>query len=302
MAIKGIDISNWQAGIDVRSLGVDFCICKATEGKTFKDKSFDGFVNTCAESGILYGFYHFARENEPETEAEHFYNTVKDRLGKGIPVLDYEVWGKNSNDVQWCERFIKRFFDLSGVWCLIYISASHCKDFRGSWIPETCGLWVAGYPKKYTAYPSPELPYNVAPWRICAIWQFTDALRLNGYGGNLDGDLAYMDEAGWSLYAGESKVETSTDYNDLADQVITGRWGNGSERKARLDIAYGAGTYEKVQAIVNEKLGAVDYEKLATEVIAGKWGNGWNRQQALNNAYGLGTYDRVQAIVNKRLK
>lgn len=304
MTLKGIDISNWQNGIDIGKLDIDFMICKATEGSSYVDKTCDSYVQKAIAKGIKWGIYHFARENSAAREAEFFYNNIKGYIRKGIPVLDYEVWGKNSNDVSWCEQFIQRFYDLSGVWCMIYISASHCKDFARSWIPSKCGLWVAGYPKSYTSWPSTTLPYNISPWQTCAIWQFTSSLRLNGFNGNLDGDYAYMDTLSWDKFANASGSTNNptVDYNALADQVIAGQWGNGQERKDRLNVAYGLGTYEKVQAIVNQKLNATpNYEQLATEVIAGKWGNGWNRQQALDNAYGAGTYEKVQAIVNKRL-
>lgn len=314
MTLKGIDISNWQSGLKLSALNVDFMICKATEGVGYVDRSCDGFVQQAISKGIKWGIYHFARSNDAASEADYFYKNIKGYIGKGIPVLDYEVWGANSNDVAWCEKFLQRFHDLTGIWAMLYISASHCKDFNGSWIPQRCGLWVAGYPKAYTGYPDANMPYSIAPWSVCAIWQFTSSLRLSGFNGNLDGDYAYMDAGAWNKYAGASSSSSSSssnssstaqapDYNALADEVINGKWDNGQERKDRLNVAYGSGTYDKVQAIVNKKLQAApDYEKLATEVINGKWGNGWNREQALNNAYGSGTYEKVQAIVNKRLR
>lgn len=304
MTLKGIDISNWQNGIDIAKLNIDFMICKATEGKTYVDKTCEPYIQKAKSLGKLWGFYHFARENSAVSEADFFYKNVKGYLGHGIPILDYEVWSKNPNDIIWCEAFIQRFYELSGIYCMIYISASHCKDFAKSWIPSKCGLWVAGYPKNYTNWINDSLPYNVSPWQFAAIWQFTSSLRLSGFNGNLDGDYAYMDSISWGKYANSNDGQTqSPNYNELADQVIAGQWGNGQERKDRLEVAFGIGTYEKVQAIVNQKLQATpDYEKLATEVIAGKWGIGWNRQQALDNAYGSGTYEKVQAIVNERLK
>ena len=309
MTLKGIDISNWQTGINLSGLDINFMICKATEGMNFTDKQCDGFITQAKNKGIPWGFYHFARENSAAREAEFFYNQSKGYIGKGIPILDYEVWGKNSNDVTWCEQFIQRFHDLTGIWCMIYISASHCRDFAGSWIPDKCGLWLAGYPKAYTSWPNDKVPYSITPWKIVAIWQFSDKLRITGYNGNLDGDFAYMDAKAWIKYAGASGSSTDTpvstppmpDYEQLATEVINGKWGNGNDRKSALDSKYGSGTYDTVQKIVNARLSAPDYEKLATEVINGKWGNGWNRMNALNTTYGIGTYEKVQEIVNRRL-
>lgn len=240
--MKGIDISNWQANIIPSNLNIDFCICKATEGLDFVDKFCDAFIQNCKSAGILYGFYHFARSGKPADEARFFYENCKGYIGEGIPVLDYEVWGVN-DDVAWCEDFLKEFLHLSGIWPLLYISASHCRDFTNSWIPQTCGLWVAGYPTEdaYHAYKDeygriegfykgqkqkesfadiPEMPYDIYPWEFAAIWQFTSSLVLPGYNGSLDGDLAYMDAQAWAKYA-RSSTQTAPAANEKKKVVLT---------------------------------------------------------------------------------
>lgn len=93
--------------------------------------------------------------------------------------------------------------------------------------------------------------------------------------------------------------------NQVADQVIAGAWGNGPDRKTRLE---GAGyNYNAVQALVNQKLGigaaAVPARKsndqVANEVLAGSWGNGDERRSRLAAAgYDYGT---IQALVNRKL-
>lgn len=267
--MRGIDISNWQAGISPSAIGIDFCIMKATEGTNFTDSYCDSWVQECIANGIPWGFYHFARpfDNSPDAEAEYFYHECENYFGHGIPVLDYEIWG--ANDVWWCECFIERLHDLSGIWPMIYISASHCGTFEGSWIPEKCGLWVAGYPQNFTSWINEDTPlnYNIYPWQFAAIWQFTSSLLLPNFAGNLDGDIAYMDKNGWSKYTTSGKMQA---VSNAASQP-----GSVSANKSCDD--------------------------LATEVIQGKWGNGWNRKQALDSAYGVGTYDHVQTIVDNRL-
>lgn len=234
--MKGIDISNWQKNLIPFNLDIDFCICKATEGTWFVDKLCDAFIQNCKAKCIPWGFYHFAQTASPYDEAKYFYDNCKGYIGHGIPVLDYEVWGLN-DDILWCEQFISKFHDLSGVWPLLYISASHCKDFRDSWIHNQCGLWVAGYPTYMESYPltdeygipsggestrqaqfktyaqTVEMPYDVAPWNFAAIWQFTSDLKLEGYNGSLDGDIAFMDKTAWAKYAGSS-AETEKPANE----------------------------------------------------------------------------------------
>lgn len=213
----GFDISNWQAGINAGDLDCAFVICKATEGTFFVDGCCDAFIQECRRAGKLWGFYHFAREYEPETEAEFFFNNTYFYTGQGIPVLDYEVWGSNYDDVAWCERFITRYHELTGIWPMIYISASYAHLFRGSWIPEKCGLWVAGYTDMPSDY---SCPYDVSPWEFPAIWQYTsDAER---FGERLDANIAYMDDFAWGCYAG---YNTPGDSSEPAPdkKFITGR-------------------------------------------------------------------------------
>lgn len=216
--MKGIDISNLQANLIPSNLGIDFCICKATEGTGFVDKFCDAFIQNCKNKGILYGFYHFAGTDDPYSEAKFFYDNCLGYIREGIPVLDYEVWGLN-DDVSWCELFLAEFHRLSGVWPLLYISASHCNDFANSWIPQTCGLWVAGYPQDYKSWPGNDsMPYEIYPWDFVAIWQFTSSLMLPGYNSALDGDLAYMDEKGWKAYAGVNNWEKPADPDPKPEQ------------------------------------------------------------------------------------
>lgn len=258
--IRGIDISNWQAGLNPGTLDIDFAICKATEGTSFVDPECYKFIQDLKRNGKKWGFYHFAGGGNAITEAEYFLQHTKGYDKQGIPVLDYEIWG-NSGDVEWCEWFLMHYHANTGVWPLLYISASYCKDFQGSWIPDKCGLWVAGYPKQYTAYPvNHKMPYDVSPWKFAAIWQFTSSLNLDGT--PLDGDYAYMSRDNWNAYANPAKDNKTPDYlivggkscGELAREVLEGKWGNGADRKKYLDSRYGPGTYEHVQMLVNKEL------------------------------------------------
>ena len=91
--------------------------------------------------------------------------------------------------------------------------------------------------------------------------------------------------------------------DELAREVIRGDWGNGSDRRTRLESA--GYDYDTVQNRVNEILeGAPSTPKksineLAHEVIRGDWGNGSARRQALESA-GY-DYDAVQSRVNEIL-
>lgn len=109
---------------------------------------------------------------------------------------------------------------------------------------------------------------------------------------------------------GDAKVEVpempaaTKTVDELAKEVIAGKWGNGDERKQRLTAA--GYNYSTVQARVNEMLApkpatpSKSVDELANEVIQGKWGNGQARKDALTKA-GY-DYSKVQARVNEILK
>ena len=97
----------------------------------------------------------------------------------------------------------------------------------------------------------------------------------------------------------EAKDDKSID--ELADEVIDGKWGNGNDRKNRLEEA--GYNYDKIQDRVNEILSKQSEKKSVTEVakdvINGKYGNGEARAKKLE-AEGY-DYDTVQAKVNQLL-
>lgn len=199
--LRGIDISNWQKGLDLSKLNVDFAIIKATEGVNFVDAYCDNWVQWCIRNNRLWGFYHFARNNKPESEANFFHQNCKNYFGHGIPVLDIESesianWG------EYAQRFCDRIHALTGIYPMVYTSAGYLSRFEGTTVPDKCGLWVAGYPSKaWTDFTQRTMPYQIAPWKVCAIWQFSAYGKLPGYGGNLDLNFAYMDRSAWLKYA-----------------------------------------------------------------------------------------------------
>lgn len=94
----------------------------------------------------------------------------------------------------------------------------------------------------------------------------------------------------------------------IAKEVLAGKWGNGDARKQKLKAA--GYDYNAVQAKVNELCGVKSkpvatkpkktVKQLADEVIAGKWGNGQDRINRLKKA----GYDPtvIQKKVNQMLK
>lgn len=92
------------------------------------------------------------------------------------------------------------------------------------------------------------------------------------------------------------------DITTIAREVMAGSWGNGDDRKRRLQAA--GYDYNAVQNEVNRLCGAPsapkpqapNIDQLARDVIAGKYGSGEARKKALG-----ANYDAVQARVNQML-
>ena len=283
--LRGIDISNWQNGFNLSAAKSDFVIVKATEGLSFVDKCCDGFVQDAIELGTPFGYYHFARGNNAEDEAKFFYDQTKGYIGKGIPVLDFEVF--NSND--WLESWCKTFYKISGVKPWVYMNSDYINNrgYGTDWVKANCGLWLAGYPKAYTSYPSSDCPYDHTGWTLAA-WQFTSSLAIGDM--SVDGDFFYGDKTAWNRYASSGNDTQNTDYDEstlsLASRVIKGEFGNGQDRRNALGPRY-----NQVQDKVNEL-----YSK-ADKVINGDFGNGETRKQLLGEEYGI-----IQYIVNDMLE
>ncbi len=99
----------------------------------------------------------------------------------------------------------------------------------------------------------------------------------------------------WGLVTDTSKRKTN---QEIAKEVLAGKWGNGQTRKDKLKKA--GYDPEIIQNMVNllysdEHL----YDAIARQVIDGIWSSGDKRKELLTKA-GY-DYDKVQAVVNKIL-
>ena len=96
-------------------------------------------------------------------------------------------------------------------------------------------------------------------------------------------------------------TKPSKTVEQLAKEVLQGKWGNGAERKQRLtDAGYNYSEVQnKVNELVNKKPNTKSVDEVAREVIQGKWGNGAERKRRLEEA-GY-NYKEVQSKVNELL-
>ena len=198
--MRGIDISNWQAGVTPSALDIDFCICKATGGTHFVDAYCDGFIQDCIKHDIPWGFYHFANDgvySDAADEAKFFIDNCYNYFGHGIPVLDWEV---NDVDVNWVNRFVNIVHSETGIWCWIYANPWR---FNQGGVEPNCMRWIAAYPDVYK--PSIDYDPGEPPETdgLVGCWQFaSDGQVPGGNGQNFDVNVFYGDKIAWNKYAG----------------------------------------------------------------------------------------------------
>ena len=291
--LKGIDISKWQAGIDLSRIDTDFVICKATEGVGYTDKYCDKLYQQAKSLGKKLGVYHFARpdlRNTATAEADWFVRETKGYHKEAMLILDWE--SGNLKDVNWAKQWLDRVYEKTGVKPVIYMSASVMSSADWSSVANAdYGLWVANYGSNNgTAQESVFDRYPLKYWSFYALWQYTSVGRLSGYNGNLDLNYFSGDKEAWDKYAG-GKPSTSTpskpaekSVNELAKEVIQGKYGNGEDRKKAL-----GDRYDEVQARVNEILGVNNKVYYTVQKndnltkIAKKYGTTVNQLVAWNN-------------------
>lgn len=199
--LSGIDISGYQTKAQLKNsayyIGSDFVFVKATEGVGYTSSSFASHVSMVQEDGKLLGIYHFARPdlgNSAKDEADYFYNICKKYVGKAVFALDYEAKAHNYGQ-DWALDFLNRFYKLSGVKPMIYLSQSMVNRY-GKVADGDYGLWVAHWSNKLG---------SISPWKFYAVWQYRDTpFDLNKFNG---------DKTAWNAYAkvgGSSATNTTT--------------------------------------------------------------------------------------------
>jgi GH25 family lysozyme M1 (1,4-beta-N-acetylmuramidase) len=95
MTTFGVDISNWQNGIDIKRIaaeGFKYCVCKASQNTNFRDAYFTDHVLRAKFAGMLTGGYHWIHNNNGARQADIFYGRMCEVGGPSgmIAALDVE--------------------------------------------------------------------------------------------------------------------------------------------------------------------------------------------------------------------
>lgn len=312
---KGIDVSEHQGNIDfgaAKANGIEFVIPRCGFGFSTIDRYFMRNVAqanmSCVSVPAIYHFSYALQKEDADMEAKF---AVEMAEKAGLPkstIIFYDLeydnvdrYAKSTTNhlgrivnitktkasefaMTFCER-VKAAGFRAGIYANTdYISRVFTKTVLNKYI-----LWHADYRK--------DAPADGR----AMFFQYSSDGHIPGINGKVDMNY-YMADVSLDVpkETNEHPLEKKT-HDELAKEVIEGKWGNGDERKKKLEAA--GYDYNAVQKIVNELVAPKPVlkptDEVAKEVIAGKWGNGDERRSKLEAA-GY-NYNTIQNRVNEML-
>ena len=225
--IQGIDVSRWQGQIDwakVKAAGIKFAIlkCGGSDAGFYSDRTFEYNYNEAKKNGIAVGAYYFVGKDcisyeAGQADAKRMLSICAGKEFELPLFIDIEAQDPK-NKVGITDSIIG-FYDVmkaSGRKAGVYASKvsgfkDRIEDDRIQHIPH----WVAQYNDNCT-YDKPYI-----------IWQKSSKGSVAGISGNVD-----LNEGVDNLFAANKKTDL-----DVILAVLKGEYGNGEDRKARLEHA-----------------------------------------------------------------
>lgn len=276
--IRGIDVSRHQGNINwnlVKDSGLKYAIIKAggADEGYYKDSMFEANYTRAKALGLGVGTYYytsskFVTASQGVLEAQKFYDIIKGKTFDYPVYVDVEITppsqrvGATDATIAFCE-----FMESKGYYVGIYASdISGFKDRLDLSRLTAYSKWVAIYGCK----PGYVKDYDV--------WQYSSTGRVSGIIGDVDMDYCYKDfpsiikAAGLNGFSKQSQPEPKPEpdpakktIDELAQEVLDGKWGNDPERTKRLTAAgYNAAA---VQQRVNQILKEQTKPKYETYVV-----------------------------------
>jgi len=288
--MRVIDVSEFNGGIAWHNVAnsCDGAIIRAGyrgygQGTLVTDKKFKANIEAATKAGVNIGVYFVTQaisEVEARLEARYTIGLIKgykltlpifidsEDANKGAGRADSGKLSRNKRTAilkAFCEEIQKEGYAAgiyaSEYWLNNLCDISKLKNFY---------LWVAKYSTK-----EPSIEWDA--------WQYTSVGRINGVTGNVD----ISDFKNISINKPTTKPTKKTK-EEIADEVIAGKWGNGADRKAKLEAA--GYNYKEIQTKVNEKLSNNSGKKYYTvkagdtlSAIAKKYNTTVDKLVKLNN-------------------
>lgn len=268
----GIDVSKWQGNsIDfnkVKAAGKKFVLLRAGYGKytSQKDPTFENNYKKAKAAGLYVGVYWYSYAKtvaDAAAEANACLAVIKGKQFEMPIYYDFEETSQFAKGKNFCSEAIKTFcnkLEAAGYLAGIYIYRSALQNYVTKEVAEKYELAVAEYGSK--------LNYSGS----VGVWQYAgNTGRCDGVSGAVDLDKCYKDypaiikEKGLNGFTKQTASKPTTSkpttakktVDELAKEVIAGKWSAGDERKKLLTAA--GYNYAAVQKRVNELMAQTEY-------------------------------------------
>lgn len=250
--MKGIDVSVYQGQIDwgkVKQAGIGFAILRIGYGMydNQKDVTFERNYTEATKQGIPVGCYLYSYAKSVDEAIKEANVVIKWLNGRKLQLPVYfdiedrsqQSLGKtvlNNMCIAFCNTIEK-----AGYWAGIYSNKYWATSIiSGKELGKKYTYWIAQYYDECT--------YD----GDYAIWQYSSTGKVAGISGNVD-----MNEMVKDIIQRENKPQepqAKKSIEEIAKEVIQGKWGNGEDRKNRLRQA--GYNYTAVQDKVNQIVGS----------------------------------------------
>ena len=242
--LLGVDISNYQAGMDMAGVDPDFVIVMVTQDTgryAFTNPHHQAQLDEAVSQGRPVGVYHYVGGGDNGTaddataEADRFLAAVR-ATGHFERVMWCIDWEADDNSAWGNEAYLGIIIDrvqaATGKPVMLYASSGSYP--WGLAAQHGCGTWAAQYAD------SDPTGWDRNPWTdgtwTATMHQYTGTGRVPGYGGDLDLDVFHGSEADFRAYAINSAAApsaprrapaprpTAPDGQDLL--AVDGEWGS----------------------------------------------------------------------------
>lgn len=271
--MNGIDISRHQAGLSIRQVndaGYEFVILRAgytgygADRTKNKDITFDRFYEQAKAMGMPVGAYYYSCANTKQGGIDEanflFENALKGKQFEMPIYIDVEEQRWQASDKAGVTDAIIGFCETlenKGFYVGIYASHDWFRNKIDTSRLNAYSKWVASWRDT-----RPSFEFNGFD-----MWQNSDHGSIAGI--TVDTDVAFVDfpsiikKAGLNGFSKGSSASNTPkpapspapkkSVDDIAREVIAGKWGAGQDRKTRLiNAGY---NYDEVQSRVNALMG-----------------------------------------------
>ena len=265
MSYRGIDVSHYNQPInwDLVKGQIDFAILKlgniGDNTKFWLDNTFESNYANCKRLGIPIGVYVYCYCNSPENSrqaGEQVREYLSDKpleLPIYIDMEDDEIKVEEKDRLTEIVIAFNSEIEKDCKWAGVYANLDWFKNYLNKdLLCDKYTSWIA-----HIDYTNDQDKYEGQYDMFQYSWK-GHIEGCNGNNGDVDMNIMYRDII--NEIAGDTPQPQPTPQksnDEIADEVINGLWGNGEDRKNRLEAE--GYDYETIQNIVNQKLGGNGY-------------------------------------------